>query len=106
MISLGHERVQLLSWRLGYFPAQFAWRGRVHRVIRVQGIWEECRDWPRRRRFRFYRLRCAAGLFILRHDLVHNLWHVVRAPSAASLQKSEDVSPGRSWHAGRFALVR
>ncbi|MGQ9518198.1 MAG: DUF6504 family protein [Anaerolineae bacterium] len=106
MSSSGHEHVQLLSWRLGYFPAQFVWRGRVHHVIRVQGVWEECRDWPRRRQFRFYRLLCAAGPFVLRHDLVHNLWHAVGAPSAASLPESEGGSLRRSWHAGRFALVR
>lgn len=106
MASQRAQQVQLLSWRLGYFPARFLWRGQVHQVLHVQRVWEECRGWPRRRQFRCYQLLCPAGPFVLRHDLLHNLWQVVSAPAFDSHSHWEDVPRGRPWYADRLALVR
>ncbi|MBC7241952.1 MAG: hypothetical protein H5T60_05850 [Anaerolineae bacterium] len=106
MASPHAQQVQLLDWRLGYFPHRFRWRGQVHQVLHVQRIWEECRDWPRRRQYRYYRLLCSAGLFVLRHDLLHNLWQVVSAPAFEPRSQWGEVPQRRSGYAGRFAVVR
>jgi hypothetical protein len=51
-------------------------------------------------------LLCSAGLFVLRHDLLHNLWQVVSAPAFEPRSQWEDVPQRRSGYAGRFAVVR
>ncbi len=72
------ERVELLARRHGYFPASFRWRGRRFDVIAVERVWSE--RGPHRRRM--FRVRSAAGHFLLEHTLAGDDWRVRRWPAA------------------------
>lgn len=69
------EAIELIERRFQYFPQSFRWRGRRYDVDGVD------RDWTTRRPtwHRTFRVRCAAGIAELSHDLASNTWRLRRA---------------------------
>lgn len=90
------ERISLLARSHGYFPAAFRWRGRRFEVIAVQKCWVERRPVGRR----MFRVRCAAGNFVLEQSMADDTWQVRRWPLALILPWPK-TSP-----AARFPLPR
>jgi hypothetical protein len=90
------ETVNILDWKYGYFPRRFLWRGRLFEVTQVDRVESKRREWPRRQQSRHYWLRTGAGEFVLRHDLSHDMWHVLKAPAEAP--EMERATAGEHVH--------
>ena len=74
------QPVDVMEHRWRYFPAAFGWRGRRHQVEAVESSWlVPAHGWLRSRDRRFFRVRCAEGLFDLYQDLGAGTWHLRRA---------------------------
>ena len=100
------ETVEMIERRFGYFPRRFCWRGRQFTVLRVERVWCTERSWPRTIRHRLFAVITGEGTFELRHDLLHNLWSVHRAPEQLRYGRPP-VTPKRMIVYGRgIALVR
>jgi hypothetical protein len=76
-----NERISLLARSHGYFPTAFRWRGRRFDVIAVEKCWMERRPAARR----MFRVRCAAGSFVLEQSVANDAWWVSRRPLALLL---------------------
>ena len=105
------ETVRILDSRFGYFPRRFVWRGGLYEVVRVERVQSIRREWPRRRQSRTFWVHTAQGLFVLKHDLSHDLWRVQKTPTgmrrAETAVQRNAVPRGRSLpHGHRLALVR
>jgi len=74
------DAVQILEKRLGYFPKRFRWHGRHFSVLSVERVWCTARAWPRAVEQRHFAVSTAEGLFVLCHDLRHDVWAVGQAP--------------------------
>jgi hypothetical protein len=75
------ESIDMVAMRFGYYPGRFRWLHREIEVVRVERVWTVRRQWPRPVRERVYAVRCAQGSFELCHDLLRNVWRIVRAPA-------------------------
>jgi hypothetical protein len=105
------ETVKIVDSRYGYFPRRFVWRKGLFEVLRVERVESTRREWPRRRQNRTFWVHTAYGLFVLSHDLLHDLWSVQKTPSGISRAQtaaSSEGAPraGRLTHGHRLALVR
>lgn len=67
---------QVTRFRFRFLPSEFLWRGESYSVLAVLSISDSRRLWPRRREFRHFRVLTPAGILLLRHDLIHNLWEI------------------------------
>jgi len=95
------ETVNILDWKYGYFPRRFQWRGRLFEVTQVEHVESRRREWPRRQQSRHYRVETCSGAFVLKHDLSHDIWHVLKSP--ADVRQNERVAAGeRSRHERRL----
>ncbi len=85
------EHVDMLARQYGYFPAAFRWRGRRFDVTAVDKCWTVQRPAARR----LFRVRCAAGSFVLEQSVVDDSWQVSRWPWALFLLPSQPSQPAR-----------
>jgi hypothetical protein len=85
------ERINLLARSHGYFPAAFRWRGRRFDVIAVEKCWTGQRPAVRR----MFRVRCAAGGFVLEQCLADDTWQVSRWPLTLLLPWPKPAAPAR-----------
>lgn len=69
------EAVDMVQQRWQYFPSIFGWRGRRHEIESIECSWL-ARGQPARR---FFRVRCAEGVFELYQNLGAGTWHLRRA---------------------------
>lgn len=90
------EHISLLARSHGYFPAAFRWRGRRFDVIEVEKCWMERRPAARR----LFRVRCAAGSFVLEQSVASDAWQVSRWPL------KQFLALPRSGPEARFPLPR
>lgn len=65
-----HDAVEILEKRFGYFPQQFQWRGRAHRVQAVERTWTKMG----RAAQLCFRVRCQEGIFELTQNTKTNIW--------------------------------
>lgn len=70
------EPIRLLALRHGYFPRQFAWRGRNYAIDAVERAWTETRSGGAVAGYRF-RVRCAEGVFELLQEAASKRWYLV-----------------------------
>ncbi len=73
------EAIDVMQHRWRYFPAAFRWRGRRHQIEAVERSWLVPATGWRRQDRRFFRVRCADGVFELYQDLRAGTWHLRRA---------------------------
>lgn len=85
------ERINLLARSHGYFPAAFRWRGRRFDVTAVEKCWTVQRPAVRR----MFRVRCAAGSFVLEQCLADDTWQVSRWPLTLLLPWPKPTAPAR-----------
>lgn len=85
------ERINLLARSHGYFPAAFRWRGRRFDVTAVEKCWTVQRPAVRR----MFRVRCAAGSFVLEQCLADDTWQVSRWPLTLLLPWPKPAAPAR-----------
>lgn len=85
------EIVHLVARSHGYFPAAFRWRGRRFDVLAVEQCWTVQRPTPGRR----FRVRCAAGSFVLEQCLASDTWRVGQRPLALWLPHLPRRRPAR-----------
>ena len=85
------EPINLLARSHGYFPAAFRWRGRRFDVITVEKCWTVQHPAVRR----MFRVRCAAGSFVLEQRLASDAWRVSRWPLALLLPWPKPAAPAR-----------
>jgi hypothetical protein len=85
------EGVNLLARSHGYFPAAFRWRGRRFDVTTVEKCWTVQRPAVRR----MFRVRCAAGSFVLEQCVASDTWRVTRWPWAMMLPWPQPAAPAR-----------
>lgn len=97
MQILKSERINLLARSHSYFPAAFRWRGRRFDIIAVQKCWMVRRPVVRR----MFRVRCAAGSFLLEQSVADDTWQVSRWPWALWLARPVAAGPS-----ARFPLPR
>lgn len=71
------EPVELSALRYGFLPARFRHQGEIHRVARVEQIWEQRGSRTRADR-RYFAVSCAdARRCTLVQELRAGTWHVV-----------------------------
>lgn len=97
MQILKSTRIELLARSHSYFPAAFRWRGRRFDIIAVQKCWMVRRPVVRR----MFRVRCAAGSFLLEQSVADDTWQVSRWPWALWL-----AWPTTALPSARFPLPR
>jgi len=97
MQILKSERIHLLARSHSYFPAAFRWRGRRFDILAVQKCWMVRRPVARR----MFRVRCAAGNFLLEQSVADDSWQVSRWPWALWLARPAAAAPS-----ARFPLPR
>jgi len=85
------ERINLLARSHGYFPAAFRWRGRRFDVTAVEKCWTVQRPAVRR----MFRVRCAAGSFVLEQCVASDSLRVSRWPLALLLSWPKPAAPAR-----------
>jgi hypothetical protein len=85
------ERISILARSHGYFPAAFRWRGRRFDVAAVEKCWMVQRPTVRR----MFRVRCAAGAFVLEQCLADDTWRVDRWPLVLLLPWPKPAAPAR-----------
>ncbi len=75
------EPVELCARRFGYQPSLFRWRGALHRVARIERVWEQAAQ-RRQAARRYFTVRCNdAQCYTLFQDLQIGTWHLVQAPA-------------------------
>ena len=79
-----NEAVEVIERRFQFFPQSFRWRGRRYEVDAVERSWTAARPTSRR----YFRARCAAGLFDLYQDLTASTWHLQRVRWASEPTRS------------------
>ncbi len=85
------EGISLLARSHGYFPSAFRWRGRRFDVTAVEKCWTVQRPAMRR----MFRVRCAAGSFVLEQCVASDTWQVSRWPLALLLSWPAPSAPAR-----------
>jgi hypothetical protein len=71
--DLGAAPIELLAQRYNFLPTRFRYQGEVHRVARIERMWEDARRGGRR----FFAVRCAdARRCTLVQELRAGTWHV------------------------------
>ncbi|HSN77518.1 MAG TPA: hypothetical protein VL334_20800 [Anaerolineae bacterium] len=85
------ERINLLARSHGYFPAAFRWRDRRFDVTSVEKCWTVQRPAGRR----MFRVRCAAGSFVLEQCVASDSWRVNRWPLTLLLPWPKPAAPAR-----------
>jgi hypothetical protein len=85
------ERIKVVARSHSYFPAAFRWRGRRFDVIAVERCWTVQRPVARR----MFRVRCAAGAFVLEQCLADDTWRVNRWPLFLLLPWPRPAAPAR-----------
>lgn len=93
--------VEITQFRFRFLPAAFVWRGERYPVMAVLSISDSRRHWPRRRESRRFRVLTPAGILLLRHDLIHNLWEIGGAAARPSSRQER-----RFLYANRAVVVR
>lgn len=91
MEIIRNDRIELLARAHGYFPAAFRWRGRRFEVVSVEKCWTVQRPVAQR----LFRVRCAAGSFLLAQTVAGDTWQVKRWPLALLLPKLKPSQPAR-----------
>jgi hypothetical protein len=92
MQILKSERIHLLARSHSYFPAAFRWRGRRFDILAVQKCWMVRRPVARR----MFRVRCAAGNFLLEQSVADDSWQVSRWPWALWLARPAAAAAQRA----------
>ncbi len=85
------EQINLVARSHGYFPTAFRWRGRRFDVTSVEKCWTVQRPAVRR----MFRVRCAAGAFVLEQCVASDAWRVTRWPLALLLPWPKPAAPVR-----------
>jgi hypothetical protein len=85
------ERIDVVARSYSYFPAAFRWRGRRYDVVTVEKCWTAQRPVARR----MFRVRCAAGAFVLEQCLADDTWRVNRWPLVLLLPWPRPAAPAR-----------
>lgn len=71
------DPVEMCARRFFYQPLRFRWRGMIHRVYRIERVWEQGARRGQAAR-RYFVVRCDdAQQYTLFQDLDLGLWHVM-----------------------------
>jgi hypothetical protein len=72
------EAIDMLEQRHQYFPQVFRWHGRRYEVDSVERSWQSATRRRHESPRRFFRVRCAEGIYELYQDLEAGTWHMGR----------------------------
>jgi hypothetical protein len=73
------EPIEMKERRYGYGPKVFRWRGHRYVVHHVDRCWTLPKRHRRNEGWRYFRVSCAEGKFVVYQDLEANTWHLSKA---------------------------